>query len=98
MAAAKIKGHQAKHRSSRRRKQERHQRRCQTRCKAGHPKRRKRKPNKKLYYAKSRFSLKRLNKILNCEPTTHRLSIKVNMNRQRMADMKVQGNRQQYQH
>lgn len=65
MAAAKIKGRQAKHRSSRRRKQERHQRRCQTRCKAGHPKRRKRKPNKKLYYAKSRFSLKRLNKILN---------------------------------
>lgn len=65
MAAAKIKGRPGKHRSSRRRKQERQQRRCQTRCQAGHPKRRKRKPNKKLYYAKSRFSLKRLNKILN---------------------------------
>ena len=33
-----------------------------------------------------------------CEPTTHRLSKKVNMNRQRIADMKGQGNRQQYQH
>jgi len=33
-----------------------------------------------------------------CEPTTHRLSTKVKMNRQRIADMKVQGNRQQYQH
>jgi hypothetical protein len=57
MAAAKIKG--------RRREQKRRKRHCQTRSSAGHPKRRKRKPNKKLYYAKSRFSIKRLNKILN---------------------------------
>jgi hypothetical protein len=28
----------------------------------------------------------------------HRLSKKVNMNRQRIADMKIQGNRQQCQH
>ena len=36
--------------------------------------------------------------VVTCEPTTHRLSKKVNMNRQRIADMKVQGNRQQYRH
>lgn len=65
MATAKIKGGQTKNRGERRRKQQRNQRRCQTRRSADHPKRRKRKPNKKLYYAKSRFSMKRLTKLLN---------------------------------
>ncbi len=65
MATAKIKGGQTKSRGERRRKQKRNQRRCQTCRSADHPKRRKYKPSKKLYYAKSRFSMKRLTKLLN---------------------------------
>jgi hypothetical protein len=57
MAAVKIKG--------RRREQKTRKRHRQTRSSAGHAKRRKRKPNKKLYYAKSRLSIKRPNKISN---------------------------------
>jgi len=73
MATAKIKGRQAQHQSGCCRKQKKHKRRCRTRRSAGHTKRRKRKPNKKLYYAKSRFSLKRLHKILNNIKITVRL-------------------------
>lgn len=65
MATAKIKDRQGQQGNDRRRKQRRQKRRCRTRRSAGHSKRRKRTPNKKLYYAKSRFSLKRLRKILN---------------------------------
>jgi len=73
MAIAKIKGSQAKHQPGDNRKQKRRKRRYRTRHSAGHSKRRKQKPNKKLYYAKSRFSLKRLNKILNNIKVTIRL-------------------------
>jgi hypothetical protein len=60
-----VKDAAAKAEARRQRRRRRKRRLRKTRVNAGHFKRRRRHPKKKLYYSKSRFSLKRLRKVLN---------------------------------